>query len=228
MDAVSSLEIRPYRSSDRSAVAEICVRTAAGGGDARGVYSDDSLMPDVYALPYVEHAPDLAFVVVDRDADGTTDPLVVDDGRLIGYVLGTPDTTAFVDWWRQEWTPSFRARHPEVGDVTAAAPGYTEEALWRDGTDPERMTRGLDPADLRTYPAHLHIDLVPEAQGRGLGRRLVRTLCDALAARGAPGVHLSYDPANTGARAFYDRLGFVELSSSTPHLPVLGLPTGRG
>lgn len=222
---MTDLEIRPYRPSDRAAVAEVCVRTAAGGGDARGVYSDDSLMPEVYALPYVEHSPDLAFVVVQH---GTDDGgrLAVGDGRLLGYVVAVADTAEFAAWWEREWTPELVARHPAAGPVTAARPAYSEEALLRDGRDPYRMVRGLRHGELETHPAHLHIDLVPEAQGRGLGRRLVDTLRAALAARGVPGVHLGHDPANSGARAFYDRLGFVELGSHTPSAPLLGITTG--
>lgn len=217
--------IRPYRPSDRAAVAEVCVRTAAGGGDARGVYSDDRLMPEVYALPYVEHAPDLAFVVVRHDADASG-PLAVDDGRFLGYVIAVPDTAEFAAWWEREWTPGFVARHPVPGPPTAADPAYSEEALLRDGRDPQRMVRGLRAGELETHPAHLHIDLIPEAQGQGFGRRLVETLLAALAARGVPGVHLGYDPANTRARAFYDRIGFEELASHTPTMPLLGISTG--
>jgi hypothetical protein len=33
------------------------------------------------------------------------------------------------------------------------------------------------------------------------------------------------DAANTGARAFYDRLGFHELPSSRPEAPLLGIST---
>ena len=73
-------------------------------------------------------------------------------------------------------------------------------------------------AELAEYPAHLHIDLLPELQGQGFGRRLIDTLRAALAARGVPAVHLGMDAANTGARAFYDRLGFHELPSSTAEL----------
>jgi hypothetical protein len=108
--------IRTSRPTDRDAVAEVCVRTAAAGTDARGLYSDDLLMPEVFALPYLEYAPDLAFVVVDTEP--TPDPadddavLEVDDGKLLGYVIGVADTRAFVDWWQHSWGPGFVARHP--------------------------------------------------------------------------------------------------------------------
>lgn len=216
--------IRLYRPGDRDAVAEVCVRTAAAGGDARGLYSDDLLMPEVYALPYVTYAPDLAFVVV--HPDGTADErLRVDDGHLVGYVLGVADTADFVAWWEREWTPGFVRRHPAPGRPARpdAAPSYPESSLLRDGRDPRRML--LAPGELAAYPAHLHIDLLPEAQRRGYGRRLIDTLRTSLAERGVPGVHLGYDPANTAARAFYDRLGFRELPSHRPDAPLLGLPT---
>jgi ribosomal protein S18 acetylase RimI-like enzyme len=216
--------IRPYRPSDRDAVAEVCVRTAAGGGDARGVYSDDLLMPEVYALPYVDHSPELAFVAVRHD-DGARGPLSVEDGSMLGYVVAVADTAEFAAWWAREWTPGFVERHPAPGPATGADPGYTEAALLRDGADPDRMLRGLVHGELETHPAHLHVDLVPEAQGRGLGRRLMSTVRAALAERGVPGVHLGHDPANVGARAFYDRLGFVELPSHSPTRPLLGIGT---
>ncbi|MEI5583371.1 MULTISPECIES: GNAT family N-acetyltransferase [unclassified Agromyces] len=201
--------IRPYRPDDRDAVGAVCLRTAAAGGDATGVYSDDALMPEVYALPYVEYAPDLAFVAVD------------DAGRVGGYVLGVADTAAFIDWYAREWAPGFRARHPSPGAPTARTPAYTERQLLADGGDPERMRI----AELDDYPAHLHIDLLPGLQGRGLGRRLIDTLRAALAERGVAAVHLGLDPANTGARAFYERLGFHELPSSRPDAPLLGIAT---
>lgn len=41
----------------------------------------------------------------------------------------------------------------------------------------------------QTYPAHLHVDLLPRAQGHGVGQRLMAALFARLAAFGAPGVH---------------------------------------
>lgn len=210
--------IRPYRQTDRDDVFEICLRTAAGGGDATGVYSDDSLMPEVFALPYLEYAPDLAFVV---DGPSTGSGHRGSGRRVLGYVIGVADTRAFVEWWKRAWGPGFRVRHPEPGAPTGHNPGFTEAQLLEAGYHPERMLI----AEVDEYPAHLHIDLLPEMQGQGLGRRLIDTLRAALAERGVAAVHLGMDAANTGARAFYDRLGFHELPSSRPDVPLLGIAT---
>ena len=185
---IEPVEIRRYRPSDRSDVYDVCVRTAAAGGDATGIYSSDDLMPDVFAGPYLEFQPDFAFVVDVGD-------------RVAGYIIAAADTRAFVDRVRREWVPSFAAKYPE--------PSPADVPIVAMGLDPERM---LVP-EVDDYPAHLHIDLLPELQGRGCGRALIDTLRAELARRGIRGLHLTMDPANLPARAFYDRLGFVELPS---------------
>lgn len=204
-DAVG--HIRPYRPSDRDDVYRVCVRTGDNGQDATGMYPPD-LLPDIYAGPYVELEPELAFVV--------------DTGNEVaGYIIGAADTRAFVQRYRDEWLPRFRARYPYPDP--AAGP-VTGGGLIRAGYEPEAM---LIP-EVDEYPAHLHIDLLPELQGAGFGRALIRTLRDALAARGVGGLHLRMSATNTSARAFYDRMGFVELPSSTPTVTALGISTDTG
>jgi ribosomal protein S18 acetylase RimI-like enzyme len=194
--------IRSYRPEDHDDVYEVCVRTAATGGDARGLYSDDDLMPDVYSGPYLLLEPELAFVV--------------DTGsRVAGYVLGAADTAGFVQRYRNEWLPRFAARHPRQ------APTAAEQHVVDAGYNPQRM---LIP-ELAAYPAHLHIDLLPELQGQGFGRLLIRTMLAALSERGVPALNLGLSGENVSARAFYDRIGFTELPSSTPGGPVLGIAT---
>jgi GNAT superfamily N-acetyltransferase len=66
-------------------------------------------------------------------------------------------------------------------------------------------------ADLTVrYPAHLHINLDPEWQSRGIGARLVEAFVAHALVRRTPGLHIV-----TGARArnvkFYARCGFVPL-----------------
>jgi ribosomal protein S18 acetylase RimI-like enzyme len=50
--------------------------------------------------------------------------------------------------------------------------------------------------------------VVPEARSRGVGRQLLASLEQALTARGCVRLQLQLGVANTGARAFYRRLGY--------------------
>jgi len=194
------MTIRPYGPADFDAVSRVCLLTAASGEDATGRHISDELMPDIFARPYVLFEPEWAFVV--------------DEGSVNGYILCAPDTRAFVSRYRDEWLAVLAARYEHVDP-----PVTHDEVIRHLGFWPERM---LIP-EVDEYPAHLHIDLLPSLQGRGYGRRLIETLTDALRGAGIHGLHLSMDPANTRARAFYDRLGFEELASSTPSSPVLGM-----
>ena len=199
--------IRPYRDSDRDALFDVCMRTAEAGGDARHLYQDQDLLPDIFAAPYAHLEPELAFVV----DNGT---------RAVGYIVGTSDTARFVKEFRERWIPLVRGRHPEPSGRPATPDEHMVALLYR----PERM---IVP-ELADYPAHLHIDLLPEYQGRGYGRELAFTLFDALAAAGAPRVHLGMVTANTGARAFYDKIGFHEVPvKDAGVLTYLGRSTAR-
>jgi ribosomal protein S18 acetylase RimI-like enzyme len=193
--------IRPYRDTDLSAVYDVCIRTADAGGDARGMYSSDDLMPDLFAGPYVFLAPEFAFVL--------------DDGeRAAGYVLGTPDTAAFVLAYRERWMPRLDGRYPVPTENTGPPdpPASREDEMIALHYRPERL---LWPG-LEAYPAHLHIDLLPPFQGGGYGRALMETFYAAAARAGAPGVHLTVMAANTRALGFYHHLGFRRLNPATP------------
>lgn len=65
-----------------------------------------------------------------------------------------------------------------------------------------------------SYPAHLHIDLLPECQGKGTGRQLIETLAAHLRAQGVKGLMLDVAADNSGARAFYEKCGFEALKST--------------
>ncbi|MFF8961814.1 GNAT family N-acetyltransferase [Streptomyces globisporus] len=183
--------LRPYRSEDREALFDICVRTGHEGGDARHLYPDPTLLPNIFAAPYAVLEPELAFVVEDG-------------GRAVGYILGTADTASFVDRYRAEWLPGLADRYP--GPVHE--PSTPAEAMTALMHDPERMIL----PELADHPAHLHIDLLPSHQRSGYGRRLMQTFLAALHEQGVKKVHLSMLTANTRARAFYDRVGFHEIA----------------
>ena len=185
-------QLRSFRPGDEPALADICLRTADAGGDGTGILADDDLWGHVFVLPYAARQPDLAFVVES------------DDGRVVGYVVGTDDTRTFEDWFHDEWWPRFAQRWPVPGDDRSRQAGLLRYAYGR--------RAGAEPfGDDR--PAHLHIDLMPEVQGQGWGRRLIGVLAAALRERGVRRLHLVASAQNAGALAFYDRLGFERLES---------------
>lgn len=140
----------------------------------------------MYALPYL-HGPS-SFALVWDEGDGA-----------LGYVLGTADTRAFQQWFVSHWWPAIPARETRVAG---------DRWLLPSAADPQRML--IDQLD--DYPAHLHIDLLPATQGKGVGRQLVEAACEWLSKRDVPGLHATAATANSGAIAFYPRVGFHEVT----------------
>lgn len=199
------MRIRPVRPEDGPALDRVCVLTGHAGTDATHLYRTPTLLADVYLRPYLRYAPELALVLAD------------DDDTPVGYVVGVADTAAFEDWCEARWWPPLQDLHP----LDAPDRPEADQRLVRLIHHPEHH----DPAVTDDYPAHLHVDLLPVAQGGGFGRRLLEGLFDALRARGVPGVHLGVGAANANARAFYEHLGFEVLEEDAGGA-LLGLRLG--
>ncbi|MBS1673824.1 MAG: GNAT family N-acetyltransferase [Actinobacteria bacterium] len=187
-------QIRPFRSDDVDGLYDVCVKTADVGKDATGVLEDDRLWGDLFAVPYALRDPGLSWVVE------------AEDGRVIGYIVATDDTNAFATWFRDEWWPGRRGLYRASGEAEPTA----QDRFLAYG---DRQAPGDDPI-VREHPAHLHIDLLPETQGQGLGRRLIDILLAELGRRGVPALHLGMNADNLSAGAFYERLGFTKLASA--------------
>jgi len=183
--------IRPYEAEDLDRLYEICLRTGDAGEDATALVVDGRLFGDLWAGAYGVLEPEHAFVV----DDGA--------GTAIGYALGALDTCAFDERREADWWPTLREHHP----------------IGSGGNDLEELLISMlherhHPSDdgLALYPSHLHIDLLPEAQGHGWGRALMEHLQDALRADGSRGIHLGVSARNERALGFYAHLGYEELS----------------
>ncbi|MYV54792.1 GNAT family N-acetyltransferase [Streptomyces sp. SID3212] len=188
--------VRAYRREDLPALYDICVRTAHEGQDSRHLYPDPDLMPSIFAAPYAVLEPELTFVLDDGH------------GQAVGYVLGTADTAAFARAFRTVWLPTLTGRYP----APAGPPRTPSEEMIALMHDPERLVL----PELAAYPAHLHIDLLPDWQRKGHGRALMFRFLGALREKGVDAAHLSMVTANTAARAFYDRLGFRPIEVPDP------------
>jgi len=192
---VSSPAIRSYRPQDRDAVYDVCVRTGAAGQDARGKFSSDILLGDIYAGPYLHLMPQHAYVLDDGD-------------RAVGYVIGTASTEGYVAAYLADWLPRMRGRY----EPPPSPAGSEEERKLEDMFHPERLLR----PELAPYPAHLHINLLPDYQGAGYGREMVSTFLCSVAAVGVKLCHLAVRKANTGAMRFYAKLGWQQVAVADP------------
>jgi ribosomal protein S18 acetylase RimI-like enzyme len=188
--------LRQATAADHGALLSICLKTGDAGKDATAREDDPDMLGLVYAVPYQVFEPDLAFIV-----EGPNGPA--------GYVLGVRDTAAFNKHLEAEWYPTLRESRTDPGP---------DKSAWH-GSDWGRWLvhhpNFAVPAALAPYPSHGHIDLLPEAQGRGFGRHAMEHFQNRLKTLGSPGMYLGLDPKNRNALRFYEHLGFEILHDPT-------------
>jgi GNAT superfamily N-acetyltransferase len=186
--------IRPVEPGDLDALYDVCLRTGDAGEDASSQFVDPRLLGEVYVGPYLVMPSGIGFTAVE-------------DGVPSGYALAAVDTRRFEAECEAEWWPQLRKRYPRPAIDERSTDDAEIIALIHDPESPSDEV-------VASYPAHLHIDLLPVLQGRGVGREMMRRLLDELRTRGVPGVHLGVDARNQRAVGFYQHLGFDHLDDS--------------
>lgn len=183
-----SFNIREYHPSDLTSLYRICLKTGNSGKDASVIYNDPDLLGHIYAGPYAVFESDLCFVVTNSD-------------KPFGYVLGSRNSVKFFERCEREWFPILRIQYNPPDD--------------KDNSQQAAIIRRLhqkfeaDP-ELIDYPAHLHIDLLPDAQGQGLGRKLIEVFIEKLRELNITGLHLGVGKKNQNAIKFYEHVGFFK------------------
>lgn len=196
--------IRPVVPADAPALSRICLLTGDAGQSAEPLHRHGELPGLAWALPYVLLSSNTTrtwgFVLVDEAA-------APDDDRstkvIKGYILGTSDTRAYEGATEAEWWPSLRIRFP-LGN-------FGDERTKADQENINLLHRGPDPAlevCLAVSPAHMHINLLPEVQRCGWGRKMIGYAVDHLRRQQIGAVWLGMDERNVGARIFYEKVGF--------------------
>lgn len=189
----TTIEIREYEPRDRHAVREICRSTAYGGAEEALV--DPHLFVDLMIRAYTDFAAGGVWVAERR-------------GDVVGYLAGGFDERRLqrVQAWRV--VPGALARalgrgllwRRSLWRLLADLPGFVAEG------------RKVKEPDEERYPAHLHVNLLPESRGRAVGRRLVERFLDEARRRKLSGVRAVVYETNQPARRFFERLGFRPLS----------------
>lgn len=138
---------------------------------------------------------------------------ILDDGAgcAVGYIIGTPDTASFSQRWRSVFTPIVDPKlvpKPELQTNDALMEREDVKGFRRAVYEGECSMIQGKPEVLGRFPAHFHVDILPEWQGRGWGGLMVDRFCQHVKGTGVNGVHLGMVRTNDGARRFYGRLGF--------------------
>lgn len=183
--------VRPATAADAQAITLVCLLTADAGRSAVDLLMHPELPSEVWALPYIALHTGFGFVMV--AVDGAIE-------RIVGYIIGTRDTSAYERAAEEAWWPALRLKYPLGGSGTPLDTHYTG------------LVHKYVPApdDILAFSrAHIHINILPEYRRQGWGRRLMDVAVQHLQDEGLDGLWVGSN--GEGGRTFYKKLGFTHL-----------------
>lgn len=202
---METISVRPFEPSDRAGIRALCHRVGYMGEPATFYWRHEESFADIWTAYYTDREPESLFVAVREN-------------RVVGFLTGCVDTHAAP-------SPAQAVTRVALRHALFFRPG-TAGFLWRGLLDSvsQRGTPSGEIDDPR-WPSHLHVNLAPEARGRGAGRLLMEAWFDRLAEVGSPGCHLGTLFENTHAIGFFARMGFERYGE--PQLaPGMRTPSG--
>jgi GNAT superfamily N-acetyltransferase len=168
----------------------------------------NTIVPLIFALPYVILHPEYTFILDNGHGD------------CVGYCVAAPCSATYLERYKSEYLPTIdRSLYPPPPPSPGAVAGNEIERIGKNGDvaaalmqrlyyPDESVLHSKWPGLLEDYPAHLHIDILPEYQGHGGGKNLIAALLAKLQADRVRGIHLMKSGENKGAEVFYGRMGF--------------------
>ncbi|MEE9431151.1 MAG: GNAT family N-acetyltransferase [Melioribacteraceae bacterium] len=181
-----NLKIRKYHPSDIKILYNISLLTSNKGKDVELLNDEPNLIGDLFVAPYVKLEPDLCFVLTLND-------------EPCGYILGTKDSEKFYLNCEENYFPSLREKYKYLPQENSTRYAILKRVI-QIGHKPKE--------NFKSYPAHLHINILPIAKGKGMGKKLMNEFIDELRNKNVPGLHLKVGKTNTNAIQFYSHIGF--------------------
>lgn len=186
--------IRPLRRADGEAVRRICIATCWMGEYRPEVLLDETIWADYWTRWFIDRERQLSWVVTRTS-----------DGCVVGYLTGTADERRFHHhgpWLAPRFAWRLLRRRLERNPVNRAALRCAIRSVIHGETNmPARL--------MAAYPATWHVDLLPEARGRGLGGAMLDLFLERLRQTGVRGAHAQPMSVNPAIGALLDRAGFT-------------------
>ncbi|CAE6383057.1 unnamed protein product [Rhizoctonia solani] len=202
--------VRPVTTADRPILSRICLLTGDAGQSAEGQYHYPELLGLVYAEPYAVVEPWFGFVMAN---EGT--------GVVVGYMIGTPDTRLFEKNIEKDWYEELRKKYTKDPYPEGSTPSdkHMINVIHNPDTAPEEVIAVSQP--------HIHIDLLPAAQGQGWGTKLIGKAVEYLKKQGKDSLFVGIDSRNARARSFYLAIGFESVKTADGEYFRLGFDKWR-
>jgi ribosomal protein S18 acetylase RimI-like enzyme len=182
---INSPTIRACQPEDENRLLEICHIT----GD---ISIDRYLFGLRWCLYYLWFQSENSFVAVDSTSE-----------LVLGYILGALDTAVQEQHFQDVMVPKIKQYWQSIHPKSLKTwDGYIKLRL-----SETSIFKELYPE----YPAHLHINIDPAYQRRGLGHLLIQAYEDNLTQHNIPGYHLIVGADNQAGIAFYHKIGLTKL-----------------
>ena len=191
--ATDDFGIRSYRVEYRQAIRDICAATVWMGQPARERIPDEWIWAEYWTRYFTDRDSRCTWVVT-RPADG----------RVVGYLTGTADARRFeryVPWLLPGIVFRVIRRRLISNPVSRRAIRGLLMSMLRGESD---LPAGL----IERYPATLHLNLLAETRGRGVGRRLFAMYIERMRSLGVRGVHAQTLSSNAAVAGFNKSVGF--------------------
>lgn len=176
--------IRPFEEKDKENVRFVCLNSE---GPCKMTADESYYILTTYCNYYIENEGHNCFVAANEEDEA------------VGYIICTENFDAFREIFIRDYIPRLD-ENLEVWGGNARKMAGTSFRLQEKYKD--------------DFPAHLHIDLLPEFQRKGIGHMLVNTLKEHLHGKGVPGVMLTVGAKNEVGQGFYNKYGFEFLEQS--------------
>lgn len=187
MLTAADFSIREATPADENGIGEVAYLTGFFGESAERYFPDQQLFVDLWVHPYFAGGGRVAFVVEQGD-------------KIVGYILGAPDQAVY----------SRAVLRIVFGRVLPnAVLGRYRQQLKIIFYFIRTLLFPSPHADWNLFPAHLHLNLLPEARGFGLSGPLLGRFLARLQELGVRGVQLSTTLENTVALKVYQKQGFM-------------------
>lgn len=191
---MNNIIIRKCAQEDEEEILNICYKTGYMGEEMQPTnkFNDVELFGYLFCHYYVWYEINNCFVAVDKNTR-----------KVVGYILGTLNSK------KQEKAFKYKMIYKIAFRILFSTIWKNHESFQTVMHFIKNLDLKDDPKDLyEKYPAHLHINILPEYQHSGIGNMLIDTFETHVKSHNVKGIHLRTSSYNEKAVPFYKKKGY--------------------